>query len=188
MKLKILDNNYTTNELISTSKLHKKILINSIATNMSTKSLSLLYDLLIKNKKLLVANAIENNEVIGSISVVVNKTSIRDFNLDFLKIIYHLSLSYIRRPINTLKESYFKYVAYKNIISEKNVIFLFVEEHYRGKKVASNLLNLVLKNLRGSISVDTNSDNRIAINFYKKNNFVIINQTKMKTVLILDNK
>ena len=52
------------------------------------------------------------------------------------------------------------------------IIFLFVDEQYRNK-IASKLIEFVLTDIKGSISVDTNISNKIAIKFYKKNNFKI---------------
>ena len=161
MEFKILYNNYTNEELLSLAKLHKSILTDSIATNMSANSLAKIYDFLIKKNLLLVGNIIQDRELIGSISLVMNKISLKNLTLDFLKIFLHIGLSYVRRPINTLAESFQKYFA-------------------------SELINFVMKELKGTITVDTNRTNSNAVGFYKKNGFTIVRETKKKVVLKLE--
>ena len=70
MIFKILDENYSDEDLVELSQLHKKILTNSIATNMSKDSLSNLYELFINNKILRVANVYDDNHLLGSVSIV----------------------------------------------------------------------------------------------------------------------
>jgi|TARA_B100000214_G_C23961810_1_gene625659 Acetyltransferases len=186
MEFKILYNNYTNEELLSLAKLHKSILTDSIATNMSANSLAKIYDFLIKKNLLLVGNIIQDRELIGSISLVMNKISLKNLTLDFLKIFLHIGLSYVRRPINTLAESFQKYFAYKNIDYDINIIFLFVDHKHRRKNLASELINFVMKELKGTITVDTNRTNSNAVGFYKKNGFTIVRETKKKVVLKLE--
>tara|TARA_B100000029_G_C17132232_1_gene799215 strand:+ start:64 stop:630 length:567 start_codon:yes stop_codon:yes gene_type:complete len=186
MEFKILYNNYTNKELLTLAKLHKNILTDSIATNISTNSLAKIYDLLIKKNLLLVGNIIQDDELVGSISLVMNKISLKNLTLDFLKIFFHLGLGYVRRPLNTLAESFHKYFAYKNIDYDINIIFLFVDDQHRRKNLASELMNFVIKELKGIITVDTNIANSNAVSFYKKNGFTIIRETKKKVVFKLE--
>ena len=72
MIYKILDENYSDDDLVELSQLHKKILTDSIATNMSKDSLSNLYKLFISNKILRVANVYDDNHLLGSVSIVIN--------------------------------------------------------------------------------------------------------------------
>ena len=186
MYFKILDKNYSNDDLVELSQLHKKILTDSIATNMSKDSLSKLYELFINNKILKVANVYDDNYLIGSVSIVINNFPSFKFSSEYLKIFYYLASSYMRRPFNTLSESIYKYFAYRNIPSDINIIFLFVDEGYRNKNLGSRLIEFVLTDVKGVITVDTNITNKKAIEFYKKNNFKISKTLGKKIVLSLN--
>ena len=96
-----------------------------------------------------------------------------------------MATSYVRRPFNTLSESIYKYFAYRNVISDINIIFLFVDEEYRNRDLGSKLIEFVLTDIKGVITVDTNISNKKAIKFYKKNNFKITKTTEKKLFLVL---
>ena len=186
MIYKILDENYSDDDLVELSQLHKKILTDSIATNMSKDSLSNLYELFIDNKILRVANVYDDNHLLGSVSIVINNFPTFKFSKEYVKIFYYLATSYVRRPFNTLSESIYKYFAYRNVISDINIIFLFVDEEYRNRDLGSKLIKFVLTDIKGVITVDTNISNKKAIKFYKKNNFKITKTTEKKIVLSLN--
>ena len=86
MIYKILDENYSDDDLVELSQLHKKILTDSIATNMSKDSLSNLYKLFISNKILRVANVYDDNHLLGSVSIVINNFPSFKFSKDYVKI------------------------------------------------------------------------------------------------------
>tara|TARA_B100000700_G_C14993403_1_gene832479 strand:+ start:1022 stop:1588 length:567 start_codon:yes stop_codon:yes gene_type:complete len=186
MNFKILNQNYSKDELIELSQLHKNILADSIATNMSKNSLSKLYELFINNEILKVANVYDDDNLLGSVSIVINKFPTFKFSREYLQIFYYLASSYIRRPFNTLAESVYKYFAYRNVTSDINIIFLFVDEEYRNKNLGSRLIDFVLTDVKGVVTVDTNISNKKGIKFYKKNNFKISKTTEKKVVLSRD--
>lgn len=186
MNFKLLNENYSNDDLVELSQLHKKILSDSIATNMSKDSLSKLYKLFINNKILKVANVYDKNQLVGSVSIVINNFPTFKFSSEYLKIFYYLASSYMRRPFNTLLESIYKYFAYRNIPSDINIIFLFVDERYRNRNLGTRLIEFVLTDVKGVITVETNITNEKAIEFYKKNNFKTSKITWKKIVLSLN--
>ena len=46
--------------------------------------------------------------------------------------------------------------------------------------LGSSLIDFVLTDVKGVVTVDTNNSNTIGINFYKKNNFKISKTTKKR--------
>ena len=58
---------------------------------------------------------------------------------------------------------------------------MFVDEEYRNRDLGSKLIEFVLTDIKGVITVDTNISNKKAIKFYKKN-FKI---TKLQKKIVL---
>mgnify|MGYP001172281767 FL=1 len=83
-----------------------------------------------------------------------------------------------------IREYYYKIGLYKGVESEINIVTLFVDTDYQGKGVGEQLVKNIKKQYKTKISVDTRSDNQMAIDFYTKNGFVLKNQNTKNTSLL----
>ena len=62
-------------------------------------------------------------------------------------------------------------------------MFLFVDKKYQNQNIGNKLLSFIIQKFEKNITLDTNSNNQNAIEFYKKNNFEILRKNK-KNVLM----
>ena len=62
-------------------------------------------------------------------------------------------------------------------------MFLFVDKKYQNQNIGNKLLSFIIQKFETNITLDTNSNNQNAIEFYKKNNFEILRKNK-KNVLM----
>ena len=83
-----------------------------------------------------------------------------------------------------IREYYYKIGLYKDVDSKINIITLFVDTDYQGKGVGEQLIKNIKEQYKTKISVDTRSDNQMAIDFYTKNGFVLKNQNTKNTSLL----
>ena len=169
------------------SILHKKVFEDTIATTLTTNNLSRLYTLLIKNKIISVNIAFDEDEnFLGALTVKLTSYDLkRNFN-DTLKIIFVLLQGLLLHPFVWIREYYYKIGLYKGIDSTISIITLFVDTDYQGKGVGEQLIKNIKDQYKSKISVDTRSDNQMAIDFYVKNGFVLRNHNKRNTSLYFD--
>lgn len=64
------------------------------------------------------------------------------------------------------------YLYYSYIYDRIEINNILVEEKYRNKKIASKLLENLVKNYNESITLEVNENNTIAIKLYEKFNFI----------------
>jgi len=169
------------------SILHKKSFKETIATTLMTNNLARLYRLLIKNKIISVNVAFdENKTLIGAITVKTNNYKRKKKLVDILKIIFLLLQGLLLHPVVWIREYYYKIGLYKGIDSKINIITLFVDTEYQDKGVGKNLIRNIKDQYKTKISIDTRTDNQMAIDFYLKNGFVLKNQNLRNTSFYTD--
>jgi GNAT superfamily N-acetyltransferase len=169
---------------LSIAEIHKTELPESILSNLSIKRLATLYKLLCELNYLNIYVAIRNKEIIGSLSLNAELKLSKFFKFRSLYIFYLIIACYIRKPFSSMFLSYCKFKVYKNIKFDINLPFLFIKKELQGNNIGSQLLNFVLNQIEGVISVDTYAKNTSAINFYKQNGFSLIQSYKTITVLL----
>lgn len=106
--------------------------------------------------------------------------------VDILKIIFLLLQGLLLHPVVWIREYYYKIGLYKGIDSKINIITLFVDTEYQDKGVGKNLIRNIKDQYKTKISVDTRTDNQMAIDFYLKNGFVLKNQNLRNTSFYTD--
>tara|TARA_Y100001954_G_scaffold29308_1_gene26581 strand:- start:4378 stop:4950 length:573 start_codon:yes stop_codon:yes gene_type:complete len=184
LNFKILNSQVTKEELINLANLHKQILEDSMASTLKDDLLSQLYYFLIKNNLLyVVVVKNENNDIIGSISCTSGSLITKVFRLDFIKILKIILTGILSKPTLWIKHTYFKLVTYFGVNSNANIVFLFVDKKYQNQNIGNKLLSFIIQKFKTNITLDTNSNNQNAIEFYKKNNFEILRKNK-KNVLM----
>ena len=164
--------------------LHRKSLKNTIASTLSDKNLAQVYLYMVENQILNIVTSVSNSVVVGSLSY-------REFNKkNSLKQLIYLGYKsipgFIQHPIIWAIELYFKIGLYKNINSKVNIVTLFIANEFQNKKVGQLLIDHIINEYKNDITVDTRSNNDVALNFYKKNQFKILNQNFKNTVLKRD--
>jgi len=148
------------------SILHKKVFEGTIATTLMTNNLSRLYILLIKNNIISVNVAFDEDEnFLGALTVKMNSLNVRANFIDTLKIIFILFQGLLLHPFVWIREYYYKIGLYKGVDSKINIITLFVDTDYQGKGVGEQLVKNIKEQYKTKISVDTRSDNQMAIDF-----------------------
>tara|TARA_Y100000817_G_C16729904_1_gene487530 strand:- start:204 stop:764 length:561 start_codon:yes stop_codon:yes gene_type:complete len=167
------------------SILHKKVFEGTIATTLMTNNLSRLYRLLIKNNIISVNVAFDEDEnFLGALTVKISSFNARANFIDTLKIIFILFQGLLLHPFVWIREYYYKIGLYKGVDSKINIITLFVDTDYQGKGVGEQLVKNIKEQYKTKISVDTRSDNQMAIDFYIKHGFVLKNQNTRNTSLL----
>ena len=184
LNFKILNSEVTKEDLLSLANLHRKILENSMASTLKNDSLSRLYYYLIKNNLLyVVVVKNENNNIVGSISCTSGSLASKIFKFDFVKILKIILTGILSNPFIWIKHTYFKVVTYYGIKSNANIVFLFVDINYQNQNIGNKLLSFIIEKFEENITLDTNSNNENAIEFYRKNNFEILRKNK-KNILM----
>lgn len=71
------------------------------------------------------------------------------------------------------------FIHIQNIIDETNIIDIVIDNNYRHQGYGSKLLNYIFNEFKDNIFIlEVSSNNIIAINFYKKEGFNLINTRK----------
>ena len=182
MKIIKLNKNSDYEEYLSVATLHKNTLKKTLASTLTNKNLANMYIYLVQQNFFEVHAIKEENKLVGAISIRFKDKKFNTKNvLDMIKLSYFGILSH---PLIWIVEIYYKIGLYRNISSRVNIVTLFVLDEYRSKNYGSLLLKNIINEYKQGISVDTRTANQSAINFYKKNNFKLINQNSKNTVLI----
>ena len=182
MELIKLDKNSNYQDYLSVAILHKSTLKKTLASTLTNKNLANLYSYLVQKNFFEILTIKEENKLVGVVSI---RFKYKRFNIKNLMYLVKFSIfGIINHPIIWITEIYFKIGLYKNVSSRINIVTLFVLEKYQSKNYGSILLNNVINEYESEISVDTRTKNTSAINFYKKNNFKLVNQNFKNTVLL----
>ena len=163
------------------ASLHKESLKRTIASTLSTSRLAKVYSYMVEKEILQIITAEEGSRVVGSLSYKKSSRKTSTSNLIFL--IYKSVPGFVRHPLVWFVEPYFKIGLYKGIKSKLNIVTLFIEVDYQNKKIGQLLVNYIISEYKNDITVDTRSNNKAALDFYKKNKFVIVNENVKNTVL-----
>ena len=175
--------NSPSNEFEELSHLHKEILDNSIVSNMNKSDLAQFYKLSLKNELIKVVVVKDKSNIIGSISYSYRNITSILFKLDFLKILSLLSKSILKQPIDSIFKLFYRFKTYAFVNSGTNIPFLFISDKYRNKNIGTNLLMMVKNEITDKLSVDTSTNNDIAISFYLRNDFQIKRKNNNITLL-----
>ena len=163
------------------ASLHKESLKRTIASTLSNSRLAKVYSYMVEKEILQIITAEEGSRVVGSLSYKKSSRKTSMSNLIFL--IYKSVPGFVRHPLVWFVELYFKIGLYKGIKSKLNIVTLFIDVDYQNKKIGQLLVDFIISEYKNDITVDTRSNNKTALNFYKKNQFVIVNENVKNTVL-----
>ena len=163
------------------ASLHKESLKRTIASTLSNSRLAKVYSYMVEEGILEILTAEEDSRVVGSLSYKKSSSKTSVINLIFL--IYKSVPGFVKHPLIWFIELYFKVGLYKGIKSKLNIVTLFIDIDYQNKKIGQLLVDHIVSEYKHNITVDTRSRNKTALNFYKKNKFVIVNNNAKNTVL-----
>lgn len=164
-------------ELNQVANIHKDVLHKTIATTLSSKNLSRLYELLILSKNLEIVIATNSsNEVLGSI--LINKNKFNFLNIKMIKLFFILISGILKHPTIWIKELYFKIGLYNKLTYNLKIQAVIINSKYQGQGIGKELLNYVINNSSGKVVLDTRVDNYTAQKFYLENSFHIHKKNK----------
>lgn len=119
----------------------------------------------------------KDKKIIGVATLIkfLNRNSINVFEKENFK--------YTKKNVNSFKkyiDSFSnKFIKLKNYKSSLYISRFAISKKYYGKdQIASRLLLFIIKNEKKNLTLHVNRENTRAINFYRKNNFKIFNDSK----------
>ena len=176
------------NQYEELSYLHKEILNDSLVSNMSKSDLVKFYKLSIKNELMKVIVVMDKGNVIGSISYSYKNSKSIFFKLDFFKLLILLLKCILKQPINSVNKLFYRFKTYAFLDTGTNIPFLFIDDKYRNRNIGTNFLKMIKKEVTDVISVDTSTNNNVAISFYLSNEFDIVRKNNKITLFIFQKK
>ncbi len=96
----------------------------------------------------------------------VSINDLKDFNIKKSNNPFVKYIAYI-------KDEIYGYIEYNDIYESIDIVNVFVKEQYRNKKVGDTLIKYLIKNSNNkqNITLEVNSQNKIAIKLYQNNGF-----------------
>ena len=90
-------------------------------------------------------------------------------------IIYNKDNVYTNWYVYEVDNNIIGFINYDIIYDKSEIEYIYVDEKYRNSNIATKLLEEMIKSIKinnvDSITLEVKSNNKIAINFYKKNGF-----------------
>ena len=91
------------------------------------------------------------------------------------KVTYYTDNIYTNWYIYEENNKIIGFINYDVIYEKSEIEYIYVDKKYRNKNLGTELLNMMFQNLEKrnveNVTLEVRSDNKIAINFYKKNGF-----------------
>jgi len=166
-------NKFSTNnriDLYQLARLHKSSFDKSLATTLSTKRLSKLYQILFENLNF-ECLYIENfeKEILGAVIIKdKNLKKVKTYKLFYLA--YLLVTGFFKNPIFWFNSFLKNRNLYRGLTYDYEISTIFVSSKHRSQNVGTELVNFLKNNNFKNIIVNTD----IAENFYIKNGFNLV--------------